>query len=324
MTYWAVARPGSVSGEALVLDGYVVGDDNAVVQIADSGKQLSVSEDGSQSMIWVTLGCTDAFVPAFGDQRLSRAELEAHIRRCVNEEDARRQKADIEAMTRSSSHARSAVHSTLAGSVQEQWTRIVDWLRIHFPDRTITGADRGRIHDAIAATGQSWPSELIELYTLVNGPSCGNVTGLLHRFELLTLDETLGQRESTIRIWDENACLYGGGPVSAPAEAGFQAGTFIPAFVPFAGMDSNFLCVDTRPGPMHGCVTEFDKSGGDAPGPRWVSISAMLTDLADSLTTPRAFDDGWYWSMKDGVLEWESDRTWSLRQIVLHANHRAH
>ncbi|MET3953625.1 hypothetical protein ABIE52_000491 [Rhodococcus sp. OAS809] len=60
---------------------------------------------------------------------------------------------------------------------------------------------------------------------------------------------------------------------------------------------------------MHGCVTEFDKTGADEPGPRWVSISAMLTDLADSLTNSQAFDDGWYWTSVNGALEWESDRT---------------
>ncbi|MFI5436541.1 hypothetical protein ACHMZP_32730 [Rhodococcus baikonurensis] len=110
--------------------------------------------------------------------------------------------------------------------------------------------------------------------------------------------------------------MCGDEPVVAAAEAGFQADTFIAAFVPFPGMDGNFLRVDTRPRPMHGCVTEFDKSGADEPGPRWVSTSAMLTDLSDSLTTPQAVDDGWYWTTDNDALEWEPDRSWRLRQIV--------
>lgn len=316
MTYWAVARPGSGSGEVLVRDGYVVGDDAAIAQIAEAGVQLAATEDGSRPMIWVSLGSAHARVPGIGDHSLDRAALKAEIRRCVTEEENAQRRAAVEAMIEGSSHARPAAHSKAAGSVRDQWSRISDWLRVHFPGTTITGADRDSVDAAMAKTGQRWPAELIELYTLVDGVSDERLLGLLHRFAFLTLDDVIWHWESSIQIWDESAHLYGDGPVDAPAEAGFQADTFIPAFVPFAGMDGNFLCVDTRPGPMHGCVTEFDKTGADEPGPRWVSISAMLTDLADSLTTSQAFDDGWYWTTDNGALEWEPDRTWGLRQLA--------
>lgn len=323
MAYWAVARPGSGSREVLVRDGYVVGDDAAIAQIAETGLQLSALADGSRAMMWVSLGSTNARVPGFGDSSLDRAGLEADIRRRVAEEESKQRRIAVEEMIEGSSHARSAVYSTPAGSVRGQWGRIADWLRAHFPGTTIIGADRGSVDAAMARTGQQWPDELIELYTLVDGVSDERLLGLLHRFAFLTLDEALWQRESSVRIWDESAHLYGGGPVDAPAEAGFQADTFIPAFVPFAGLDGNFLCVDTRPGPMHGCVTEFDNTGADESGPQWVSISAMLTDLADSLTMSQAFDDGWYWTTENGALEWEPDRTWRLRECVLRANSHA-
>ncbi|UUE28407.1 SMI1/KNR4 family protein (plasmid) [Rhodococcus qingshengii] len=316
MTYWAVARPDSGSGEVLVRDGYVVGDDAAIAQIADVGVQFATADDGSRPMIWVSLGSANARVSGFGDQSLGRTELEAEIRRCVTEEQNAQRRADVEAMIDGSSHARRSAHSTPAGSVRDQWNRITEWLRVHFPGMTITGAERDRVDAAIERTGQRWPAELIELYTLVDGVSDERLLGLLHRFALLTLDDVLRYWESSIQIWDESARLFGDGPVEAPTEAGFQADTFLPDFVPFAGMDGNFLCVDTRPGSMHGCVTEFDKTGADEPGPRWVSISAMLTDLADSLTTSQAFDDGWYWTSVNGALEWEPDRTWRLRQLV--------
>ncbi|MFF1553165.1 hypothetical protein ACFVX3_19235 [Rhodococcus erythropolis] len=319
MTYWAVARPVSGSGKVLVRDGYVVGDDAAIAQIAqiaEAGLQLAAAEEGSRPMIWVSLGSANARVPGFDDQSLDRAGLEAKIRQCVTEEENAQRRAAVEAMIEGSSHARSAVHSTTAGSVRDQWNRITDWLRAHFPGTTITGAERGNVDAAMARMGQSWPAELIELYTLVDGVSDERLLGLLHRFAFLTLDDALWHWESSIRIWDESARLYGGGPVDAPAQAGFQADTFIPAFVPFAGLNGNFLCVDIRPGPMHGCVTEFDKSEADQPGPQWVSISAMLTDLANSLTTSQAFDDGWYWTSDNGALEWEPDRTWKLKQLV--------
>lgn len=319
VTYWAVARPGSGSDGVLVRDGYVAGDDAAIAQIAEVGMQLAASEDGSRPQIWVALGSTEALVSGYGDQSLDRVGLEAEIRRSVTEEGNKQRRAAVESMTASSTHARSPVHSTPLGSVHDQWNRITEWLRGRFPGTTIEGADRGSVDAAMTKTGQNWPVELIELFTLVNGVRDDRLLGLLHRFAFLTLDDAIWHWESSIHIWDESARLYGGGPVDAPIEAGVQADTFIAAFVPFAGLDGNFLCVDTRPGPMHGCVTEFDKVGADEPGPQWVSISTMLTDLAESLTTSTAFDDGWYWTTDNGALEWESDRTWRLRQRVLHS-----
>lgn len=320
VTYWAVARPGSSPEGVLVRDGYVVGDDAAIAQIAEVGMQLAASENGSRPQIWVALGSTEALVSGFGDQSLDRAELEVEVRRCVTAEENKQRRAAVESMTASSTHARSPVHSTPVGSVHDQWNRITEWLRVHFPGTTIEGADRGSVDAAMAKTGQNWPVELIELFTLVNGVRADRLLGLFPRFAFLTLDDAIWHRESSIQIWDESARLYGGGPVDAPIEAGVQADTFISAFVPFAGLDGNFLCVDTRPGRMHGCVIEFDKVGADEPGPQWVSISAMLTDLAESLTTSTAFDDGWYWTTDNGALEWEPDRTWRLRQLVLHAS----
>nr|WP_172436719.1 hypothetical protein [Rhodococcus erythropolis] len=46
---------------------------------------------------------------------------------------------------------------------------------------TITGAERDRVDAAVERTRQSWPAELIELYTLVDGVSDERLLGLLHR-----------------------------------------------------------------------------------------------------------------------------------------------
>lgn len=96
--YWGVARPGSASGEVLVRDGYVVGDDAAIAQIADVGVQFAMAEDGSRPMIWVSLGSADARVSGFGDQSLDHAELEAKVRRCVTEQEDAQRRAAVEAM----------------------------------------------------------------------------------------------------------------------------------------------------------------------------------------------------------------------------------
>lgn len=52
-------------------------------------------------------------------------------------------------------------------------------------------------------------------------------------------------------------------------------------------------------------MTEFDKVDADDAGPRWVSLSAMLTDLADSLETGSKFDKYWKPTVVEGQLEWK-------------------
>ncbi|MFC8933840.1 hypothetical protein ACFT1A_17345 [Rhodococcus sp. NPDC057135] len=60
------------------------------------------------------------------------------------------------------------------------------------------------------------------------------------------------------------------------------------------------MFVDTGPGDLYGCVTEFDNFAADDAGPRWVSLSAMLADLADSLETGSTFDEYWKPKVVDG------------------------
>ncbi|MFI6168461.1 hypothetical protein ACIBCN_16890 [Nocardia sp. NPDC051052] len=71
--------------------------------------------------------------------------------------------------------------------------------------------------------------------------------------------------------------------------AGTPAGVFLPQFVPIADRDATTLFIDTRGGELFGCVTEYADENADDEGPLWVSLTAMLTDLADSLKTGTAF-----------------------------------
>ncbi|OLT36260.1 hypothetical protein BJF84_11715 [Rhodococcus sp. CUA-806] len=75
--------------------------------------------------------------------------------------------------------------------------------------------------------------------------------------------------------------------------------------MPIAGLDGNFLFVDTRPGELYGCVTIFDKVDSDGVGPQWISISALLADLAESLETGAPFAGGWRHEIVEGHLQWE-------------------
>lgn len=198
----------------------------------------------------------------------------------------------------------STMYSTPSGSVTEQWERIARWLLTNLDSPSIAGADAAEIDSAQQATGVSWPAELTTLFEHLNGFPLAAHVALLPMHEMFSLDRAVEERAMELDIWGEFDEEMGA--PDPDAAAGDTAGTYIPAFVPFAGADGYLLVVDARPGPLHGCVTEFEKVDTDSAGPRWVSISAMLTDLADSLETGAEFDMGWTPVVVDGRLEWRS------------------
>ncbi|MCZ4517981.1 SMI1/KNR4 family protein [Rhodococcus ruber] len=306
MVYWAMSQVDSAA-RVVVRDGYVDGDDAAFGEVVDSA--LSSLTERPEAAVWATLSATHVPVPEFGESSKTRGDLIADVERRIRDEENRRRA--------SGSMPSSSLHPTRPGSVREQWARITDWLHERFPENSISGAESESIEQAISATGQKWPAELVEFFELVDGDTSGPAfVAILPRYQFLSLDAMVEERAEMIQIW---ADVWSARGLSVPPSAGENAFTFAPAFVPFAGMDGNFLFVDTRPGELYGCVSEFDKSGSDERGPRWLSISAMLTDLADSLTENREFDDGWQWSTEGGALQWDWSRANSVARDIRRA-----
>lgn len=198
---------------------------------------------------------------------------------------------------------RPVLSSTPEGSVTEQWERIERWLRTRLSSVTIAGAPAEEVDRAVEATEVAWPQELVDLFGCINGFPVDAWTSLLPVHELFDLDRVVDERRLELEVWGELDDEAGAEPRTGSA-AGEAVETFLPEFVPFAGRDGNLLFVDTRPGPLHGCVTEFDKVGADDVGPRWVSISALLTELADSLHHGTVFDGRWTPTVIDGRLAW--------------------
>ncbi|OZF44459.1 hypothetical protein [Rhodococcus sp. 14-1411-2a] len=187
---------------------------------------------------------------------------------------------------------------TPAGSVREAWHDVESWLTVNtdytadnrMPTQELTGID-------------GWPDELVEFLELYSGAPYR----LLPLNALLTVEQIHGARRSMSKVW---AGLAAEDPEMVDASASAQpAGTpayaFIQQYIPFAGLDGYFWFVDTRPGPMHGCVAEYSRESNDEAGPKWVSISSMLTDLADSLAGQTVFDRMWLPSVTDGELDWQ-------------------
>ncbi|MGY0503215.1 SMI1/KNR4 family protein [Nocardia sp. FBN12] len=194
-------------------------------------------------------------------------------------------------------------YSTPAGSVAEQFGEIEKWLRGNLATVAIGGATEEQIRATAVATGRSWPAELVQLYTLINGFPAEQWVRLLPGDELFDLDRVLSERQLELEVWGPMAEEMGF-EVDPDGQAGDPAGTYLPEFIPFAGADGYLLFVDTRPGELYGCVTRFEKVDADDAGPLWVSISAMLTDLATSLRTGSEFDGYSRPTVVDGQLDW--------------------
>ncbi|MDV2474335.1 hypothetical protein F8M49_01025 [Rhodococcus zopfii] len=193
---------------------------------------------------------------------------------------------------------------TPPSSVLSEWERTARWLSANteIPD------DEFRVPrtaaDELESAAAGWPPELVEFLRL----SAGAPRRLLPLNRLMTPSEIADSRTMMLGVWArlqaDEPDMVEGNPSSQPA--GTPAYSFLPEYIPFAGLDGYFLFIDTRPGPMHGCVTEYGRETTDDGGPKWHSLSSMLSDLATSLETGGIFDRMWLPHIVDHQLEWQT------------------
>lgn len=291
---WETTWQGNADGWAVVLNGRQADRATALDAAVRAGLEFIRESNGQGGALHIQVGEESGWIYGLSDNPAEGALIQ-RVEAAFVEEAQRQQKLreDAEAAA-----ARGPIlSSTSPSSVDEQWTRIERWLEAHRPGVAdeIEGAELAQIESAEMVTGEEWPSELTALYGQVNGVS---IPALLPMHHFMSLDELLESRQGMVDAWGQFDW-------AEPGEfAGETAGTFLPEFLPFAGLDSYYLFVDTRPGPLNGSVTEFADEGADGAGPRWLSISAMLADLANSLETGEVFAWGMWPVIVDGMLEW--------------------
>ncbi|WP_054372199.1 SMI1/KNR4 family protein [Rhodococcus rhodochrous] len=278
----------------------------AMDAVLGEGRHAVRATEGAavEDMAYVKIGDELGNVSGFIDLNLGSDELRARIEKACARMHERT--AALEGATQTSSPpvvAPPVLSSTPAGSVTEPWDRIEQWLGAHLPEVTIIGASVGSIERAVEATEVTGPQELVDLFGHIGGFPRDAWVQLFPVHELFDLDRMVDERRLELEVWGELDEDAGAEPLAGSA-AGEAVETFVSEFVPFAGRDGNLLFVDTRPGSRYGCVTEFDKVGAEDVGPRWVSISALLAELADSLEHGTVFDGCWAPTVADGRLEW--------------------
>lgn len=302
---WEVACPTSTPGRSVAIIGREATRADALRVIIDTGLDLlhrETAEAGPLSPIFVALGSEFAWVRGFGDPAASKADLTQFVLDAIEGE---RHAAVERAAATATRAARPPVrYSTPSSDVRQQWDRIAAWFRKTIPNFIITGADDERIAEVAQQTGVEWPSELVELFRCVDGLPREPWMALFPQHELFGLDAMLDERALMTDIWQSGDAQNDPTRV-VEGTAGKAAWTFLDEFIPIAGLDGNFLFVDTRPGELYGCVTIFDKVDSDGGGPQWISISALLANLAESLETGAPFAGGWRHEIVEGRLQWE-------------------
>jgi cell wall assembly regulator SMI1 len=177
----------------------------------------------------------------------------------------------------------------IGDNVDRSWQRILTWLAVHAPAihaafREPNGSDLDRARHVMST---DLPSDLVSWWQAMDGvrdTPGGAATFVPPWFRPYSIAEALDSRESWLSIWPRDEVDSG----LAGSECRHA---WLPDWLPIANNGSgNDLFVDLRPGPLHGCLMEFDRVDGAEGPPLWPSVAVMLADIADALETGSVID----------------------------------
>lgn len=189
-------------------------------------------------------------------------------------------------------------------TTEDAWQRLVSWCQQNAPvtfGYLQPPAQPAALAAAEARFPRAWPDDLREWYRLQNGAAWESSNTPLPDWRILSLEQMIDSAEMYAGFWDGDELAE-----ADQDDAGAMAWAFAPSFVPIAdNIAACTLFVDTRPGPLHGCVHDWDRDEGAlSEQPKWDSVTSMLEDVASALEEGRDCD-GWRPTVVDGVLAWE-------------------
>jgi cell wall assembly regulator SMI1 len=183
--------------------------------------------------------------------------------------------------------------TAMAAEVIHAWNRIVTVLVEHAPAtaRCISGPASDEALTALQGEiGQPLPDDLLEWLRAADGAGLTFDAEIIPHFLPYGVDAILSDQKVRSEVYgtsDHSAGWIAGGSAGDEYDGGWPAefASLIPLATSGAG---DILVVDLRPGPLRGCVMEWYNHGGLTA--RWPSITAMLTDIADTLEHGRPED----------------------------------
>lgn len=191
-------------------------------------------------------------------------------------------------------------------SIENDWDRIVTWLRDHTP------ASAARLGPPATT------DDIAFVEALLNRPLPADLTGWWRRscgvtdfaggrlipsgYVPYSIDEAVDCREMMLEVASGDDAAIAA-LVAQPA--GSPCTGWLPVWAPIAHDGGGcYLFADLRHGPAHGCVTAWDKYEGAILEPRWPSTTAMLAEIADALQHGTDIHGDQPEARDDGTLDW--------------------
>jgi cell wall assembly regulator SMI1 len=185
--------------------------------------------------------------------------------------------------------------------IDDTWDRIEAWLRTNAPasdDHLGVPARRHEIPPVATLVGEPLPDDLVAWWRRSCGTTSFFAGRLLTRFAPYSIDEAVKCRTRMLNI---AACDDSELADLAAEPAGSPSWNWLPMWVPIAhDSGGDHLFVDLRPGPEHGCVTQWYETEFAIMDPKWPNVATMLAEIADALehgtevngVRPKVLDDG--------------------------------
>jgi cell wall assembly regulator SMI1 len=189
--------------------------------------------------------------------------------------------------------------------VTELWTEIVLWLSDHAPVTAAALRPPSPAPDLAALEAEfdvQLPPDLREWWSCCGGTDADVLADVLPPFYTPygahdALEAWYEHRKTWTARWERPACDYFAGGAGA---------SFHPAWIPIAGDGfADELVVDLRPGPLRGCVLEWEHEAARVVRPEWVGVSAMLADVHRALTEGAPAGHSHPTVTEDGRLDWQ-------------------
>jgi cell wall assembly regulator SMI1 len=187
--------------------------------------------------------------------------------------------------------------------VTRLWSEIVHWCEENAPvtAAALSAPDPAPDLTGIEARlGLSLPDDLREWWLCCDQPE--GLVDVLPPFYTPYgasggLQAWCSHREAWKEQWERPACDH---------YAGSAGSSFHPAWIPVAGDGfADELVVDLRPGPLRGCVLEWEQEACQVLRPEWSGVTAMLGDVHRALTRGELASHSHPTVTIDGRLDWQ-------------------
>ncbi|MGS2618981.1 SMI1/KNR4 family protein [Micromonospora sp. LZ34] len=183
----------------------------------------------------------------------------------------------------------------MTSQVSRSWHLIATWLAEHAPltaSEIRPPASPAAIEAVQRQLPVRLPADLVAWWEACDGFTDGTCCVLLPEIHVpLGTARVIEARQSQLDLMAKF-----GSPTLMTGQAGEFSSAFQDAFVPIAEDGcGQLLFVDLRPGPLHGCVSEWDHEQDFLDLPIWESVAAMLTDVAGALQSGSSKLSGVTW-----------------------------